>query len=101
MDPSLRWGDGKMSPELLSIFEWYGAVAAAVAALTVALDLGRRPTGWAFVLFTTSSIAFILYGYLDPRPEEAIASLNVVLLFINLFGVYRYLIRKRPPGKPA
>ena len=90
-----------MSPTLLSIFEWYAAGAAAVAALVVALDLGRRPTGWAFVLFTTSSIAFILYGYLDPRPEEAIASLNVVLLFINLFGVYRYLIRKRPPGAPA
>jgi hypothetical protein len=87
-----------MSPELLSIFEWYGAIAAGVAALVVALDLGRRVTGWAFVLFTSSSIAFILYGYLDPRPEEAIASLNVVLLFINLFGVYRYLIRKRPPG---
>ena len=90
-----------MSPELLSIFEWYGAVAAGTAALVVAMDLGRRPTGWAFVLFTTSSVAFILYGYLDPRPEEAIASLNVVLFFINVFGVYRYLIRKRPPGAPA
>ena len=64
-------------------------------------DLGRRPTGWAFVLFVTSSIAFILYGFLDPKPEEAIASLNVVLLFINLFGVYRYLIRKKKPGHAA
>jgi hypothetical protein len=98
MDPSLRWGDGsrRMSSEMLFILQWYGAVAAAVAAGTVALDLGRKPTGWAFVLFVTSSTAFILYGFLDPRPEEAIASLNVVLLFINLFGVYRYLIRKKP-----
>jgi len=81
---------------MLSILEWYGAIAAAVAALTVALDLGRRPTGWAFVLFVTSSIAFILYGFLDPAPEEAIASLNLALLGINLVGVYRYLIRKKP-----
>lgn len=86
-----------MSSELLFVLQWYGAVAAAIAAGVVALDLGRRPTGWAFVLFVTSSIAFILYGFLDPRPEEAIASLNVVLLFINLFGVYRYLIRNKPP----
>ena len=87
-----------MSSELLFILQWYGAIAAAVAAGVVALDLGRRPTGWAFVLFVTSSIAFILYGFLDPRPEEAIASLNVVLFFINLFGVYRYLIRKKKPA---
>jgi hypothetical protein len=90
-----------MSSEMLFILQWYGAIAAAIAAFTVALDLGRRPTGWAFVLFTTSSVAFILYGFLDPRPEEAIASLNVVLFFVNLFGVYRYLIRKRPPGASA
>ena len=89
-----------MSPEMLFILQWYGAIAAAVAAGVVSLDLGRRPTGWAFVLFVTSSVAFILYGFLDPRPEEAIASLNVVLFFINLFGVYRYLLRKRPPGGP-
>ena len=85
-----------MSKDLLFILQWYGAIAAAIAAFIVSLDLGRRPTGWAFVLFTTSSVAFVLYGFLDPRPEEAIASLNVVLFAINLFGVYRYLIRKKP-----
>jgi hypothetical protein len=90
-----------MSSSLLFVLQWYGAIAAAIAALAVALDLGRRPTGWAFVLFATSSVAFILYGFLDPRPEEAIASLNVVLLFINLFGIYRYLIRKKAPRAAA
>jgi hypothetical protein len=87
-----------MSGDMLFVLQWYGAIAAAIAAFTVSLDLGRRPTGWAFVLFTTSSVAFILYGFLDPRPEEAIASLNVVLFFINLFGVYRYLIRNKKPA---
>jgi hydroxylamine reductase (hybrid-cluster protein) len=81
-----------MSPATLSIVEWYAAGAAAVAALLVSLDLGRRVTGVAFIIFVTSSIAFITYGLLDPQPEEAIASLNFALLGINLFGVWQYLL---------
>ena len=85
----------------LDIIEWFAAICAAIAALMVSLDLGRRMTGFAFILFVFSSIGFIAYGLLDPEPEGAIASLNFVLLLINLNGVYRYLIRKRPPGAPA
>ena len=81
-----------MNPATLSIVEWYAAGAAAVAALLVALDLGRRATGFAFIIFVTSSIAFIAYGLLDPQPEEAIATLNFVLLAINIFGVWQYLL---------
>jgi hypothetical protein len=81
-----------MSPAALSIVEWYAAGAAAVAALLVSLDLGRRATGFAFIIFVTSSIAFIAYGLLDPQPEEALASLNFALLAINLFGVWQYLL---------
>lgn len=90
-----------MSATALFVLQWYAAIAAAIAAFMVSLDLGRRVTGWGFVLFVTSSIAFILYGFLDPRPEEAVASLNVVLLGINLFGVWRYLIRKKSPHAGA
>ena len=85
----------------LDIIEWFAAICAAVAALLVSLDLGRRITGFAFILFVFSSIGFIAYGLLDPEPEGAIASLNFVLLLINLNGVYRYLIRKRPPEASA
>ena len=85
----------------LDIIEWFAAISAAVAALLVSLDLGRRVTGFAFILFVFSSIGFIAYGLLDPQPEGAIASLNFVLLLINLNGVYRYLIRKRPPEASA
>ena len=81
-----------MSPAALSVVEWYAAGAAAVAALLVSLDLGRRVTGLAFIIFVTSSIAFIAYGLLDPQPEEAIATLNFVLLAINIFGVWQYLL---------
>jgi hypothetical protein len=78
-------------PATLSIVEWYAA--------------GRRRwrrcwcrsiwaagDGLAFCIFVTSSIAFITYGLLDPQPEEAIATLNFVLLAINIFGVWQYLL---------
>jgi hypothetical protein len=88
-----------MDKTLIEVIEWYAAGAAVVAAAVVALDLGRRATGWAMVLFVTSSLAFIAYGLLDE--EGALATQNFILLGINLIGVYRYLIRKRPPEQPA
>ena len=67
-----------------------------IAAATVSLDLGRRVTGWAFVLFVTSSIALIAWGFLGPD-AKGIGWQNVILLGINLIGVYRYLVHKRAP----
>lgn len=82
---------------ILDSLQYYGAAAATLAALIVALDLGRRITGWAFVLFVTSSIALIGWGFLQ-RDSEGIGWQNVVLLFINATGVYRYLIRGKAPA---
>ncbi|HTU12780.1 MAG TPA: hypothetical protein VMG08_17960 [Allosphingosinicella sp.] len=90
-----------MSRALVDVLQYYGAVAGAVAALLVSLDLGRKPTGYAFVIFVTSSIALILWGFLS-ESAEGIGAQNVILLAINLIGVYRYLIRKKPvPGEAA
>ena len=89
-----------MSETLLDVFQWYGAGAGAIAALIVSLDLGRRPTGWAFVIFVTSSIALIGWGFMNDE-GEGIGTQNIVLLMINLLGVYRYLIRKKPPHAAA
>ncbi|HZV19854.1 MAG TPA: hypothetical protein VFF84_14280 [Sphingobium sp.] len=86
-----------MSDTLLDILQYYGAGAAVIAALVVALDLGRRVTGWAFVLFVTSSLALIAWGFLQPD-SEGIGWQNVALLAINATGVYRYLLRKRKPA---
>ena len=71
---------------LLEILEWYGAAAGAVAALIVSLDLGRRPTGWAFVIFVSSSIALILWGLLG-QESEGIGYQNMILFAINCIGV--------------
>lgn len=67
-----------------------------IAAALVSLDLGRRVTGWAFVLFVTSSIALIAWGFLGPD-AKGIGWQNVILLLINMTGVYRYLVRKSAP----
>jgi hypothetical protein len=87
--------DGQDKMNLLDIFEWYGSIAGAIAALIVSLDLGRRATGFGFVIFVTSSIALICWGLLGDE-SEGIGYQNVVLFVINLIGVYRYLIRKKP-----
>ena len=82
-----------MNQALLTALQYYGAGAATLAALVVSLNLGRRITGWAFLLFVTSSLALIGWGFLD-KDSEGIGWQNVALLVINMVGVWRYLISK-------
>lgn len=82
---------------LLDALQYYGAIAATLAALIIALDLGRRVNGWAFVLFVSSSIALTGWGFANPD-SEGIGWQNIALLCINGTGVYRHLIRKTSPG---
>lgn len=89
-----------MSDTLLTVLQYYGAAASTLAALLVSLNLGERWTGWAFVIFVTSSIALIAWGFLQ-QDSEGIGWQNVALLCINLVGVYSHLIRKKPAGKQA
>ena len=81
---------------MITALQWYGAAAGTIAALIVSLDISRRWTGFGFVIFVTSSIALIGWGFLKPD-AEGIGTQNIILFVINLIGVYRYLIRKRAP----
>ena len=83
-----------MTDTLLDALQYYGAAASTLAALLVSLNLGERWTGWAFVIFVTSSLALIAWGFLQPD-SEGIGWQNVALLCINLVGVYSHLIRKK------
>ena len=89
-----------MSEGLLNVLQYYGAAAGALAAFIVSLDLGRRATGFAFVIFVTSSIALVLWGFLNDE-GEGIGIQNIILFAINVIGVYRYLIRKKPVPEAA
>jgi hypothetical protein len=85
-----------LSHGLVTALQWYGAAAGLIAALIVSLDLGRKATGYGFVIFVTSSIALILWGFLSAE-GDGIGAQNVGLFAINIIGVYRYLIRRKPP----
>ncbi len=78
---------------MVEIVKWLASISGMIAAFMISLDLGRRLTGWGFALFVLSSIAWIVSGLIDA--EGALATQNVVLLGINLFGVYRYLVRRK------
>ena len=72
--------------------EWIASIGTVIAAALIALDLGRRATGWAFVLFTSVSLLWIYSGLTEDALP--IAAMNAVLALINGWGVWRYLIRK-------
>lgn len=84
-----------MNEGLLNALQWYGAGAGLIAAFIVSLNLGVRKTGWAFVIFVTSSLALIAWGFLNDE-GAGIGWQNVGLLIINVIGVYRYLIAGKP-----
>lgn len=73
--------------------KWFATAATTIAAFMVALDVGRRISGWGFVLFTVGSIAWVAGAVI--AADWPLTTTNVVLFGINLFGVYRYLIRKK------
>ncbi len=73
------------------IAEWYATIAGIVAALMLASDLGRKVTGYGFVLFCTMNIAWIVFA----QSQEDGAGLtwqNAILFGVNLLGVYQYLL---------
>lgn len=77
---------------LTTALKWFASGSGIIAAFMVAADYGRRTTGWGFVIFLASSVAWIAGAVL--AKDGALGTQNVVLFAINLFGVYRYLIRK-------
>ena len=81
---------------LTSVLKWAASGGGIIAASMVSLDLGRRLTGWGLVLFAVSAVAWI--GGAVLTRDFALGTQNVVLLFIDLYGAYRYLIRKAPNG---
>ena len=86
-----------MNDMLLTVLQYYGAGAATLAALIISLHISPKWTGYAFVIFVTSSIALISWGFLNPN-AEGIGVQNIILLIINCVGVYRYLFSaKRVP----
>ena len=73
--------------------EWIAAIGTMVAAGLIALDLGRKATGWGFVLFCAVSVTWIVSGVTSHAMP--IAAMNAILLLINAWGVWQYLLSRK------
>ncbi|MBD3729783.1 MAG: hypothetical protein IE933_08775 [Sphingomonadales bacterium] len=70
--------------------EWIAAIGTMIAAGLIAADLGRKATGYGFILFCAVSAVWIVSGLTDDALP--IAAMNAILLLINAWGVWQYLI---------
>ena len=71
---------------------WSATIATIVAATITASNLGTRITGYGFIVFTFGSIAWLGVGLTTGQP--ALVWTNIVLTFLNLFGIWRWLGRQ-------
>ncbi|CAM3820601.1 hypothetical protein [Litorimonas haliclonae] len=73
------------------IIQWFATITGVAAAIMVASNISAKVSGYGFIIFTGSSIAWVTFGILAGEPPLTIQ--NVVLTIINLVGIYRWLIR--------
>jgi hypothetical protein len=77
--------------------EWIAALGTMLAAGLIAADLGRKATGWCFALFCAVSLTWIVSGLTGGAPP--IAAMNAILLAINAWGVWQYLLSPKNKAK--
>ena len=73
--------------------EWIAAIGTMIAAAMIAADLGRKVTGWGFVLFCAVAVTWIASGL--SSGAMPIAAMNAILLLINLWGVWQFLLNPK------
>ena len=78
--------------------EWIASIGTVLAASLIAFDMGRRTTGWGFVLFCIVSALWIYIGLTEDAMP--LAAMNFVLLLINAWGVYQYWLHPKNRKDP-
>ena len=73
----------------LTILRTFAAVTTVVAASLVAANMNARVTVAGFIIFIVASIAWMVDGWLETKASLVIQ--NVILLVINVIGVWRWL----------
>lgn len=71
---------------------WVATVATIIAASMTAANLGSRMTGYGFLVFTFGALCWIAAAAMSNQP--ALLWTNVVLIILDLFGVWRWLGRQ-------
>ena len=77
--------------------EWIAAIGTILAAGLIAADLGRKVTGYGFVLFCAVSVTWIVSGL--STKAMPIAAMNAILLLINAWGVWQFLLSPKNKAK--
>lgn len=72
---------------VMSLMKWTGTVSGILGCLLIASNVPE--SGWAFVLFLTSSLTWGIAGL--AMRDRALWSLNLVYVAIDSLGIYRWL----------
>ncbi len=77
--------------DFMEMLRLFAAVTTVVAAVLVAANWSARTMVAGFAIFIVASLAWMLDGWLEAKPSLLIQ--NIVLLVVNIAGVYRWLPR--------
>jgi hypothetical protein len=77
---------------MADILSWAATATTILAALMTASNLGSRVTGYGFAVFTIGALCWLIVGAVTHQP--ALLWTNVVLLAVDVFGVWRWLGRQ-------
>jgi hypothetical protein len=74
------------------LLSWFATAATILGAFLTASNLGTRVTGSGFIVFLFGSLGWI--GVSAATGQEALLWTNIVLTFLNVFGIWRWLGRQ-------
>ena len=77
---------------MADILSWAATATTILAALMTASNIGSRVTGYGFGVFTIGAVCWLMVGAVTHQP--ALLWTNVVLLAVDVFGVWRWLGRQ-------
>ena len=81
----------------LTMLRTFAAVTTVLAASLVAANLNARITVAGFMIFIIASIAWMIDGW--PETKASLVIQNVILLVINVIGVWRWFPKAEKEAK--
>ena len=77
---------------MIELLGWIATAATIGGALLTASNLGARVTGSGFVVFLLGSLCWLSLAWMTG--QQALMWTNIVLTFLNLLGIWRWLGRQ-------
>lgn len=77
---------------MADIIQWVATAATILAAFVTAANLGTKITGYGFCIFLLGSLCWVASGLM--LGQSPLVWNNVILTFLNIFGIWRWLGRQ-------